>query len=73
MSKKEEFYQFKLKRPFDTNINELTSKLKDQGLYSSGTAVIVGDLIINGVIEERINKKDRVFLVLQCQTWNIEK
>ena len=56
MSKKEEFYQFKLKRPFDTNINELTSKLKDQGLYSSGTAVIVGDLIINGVIEERINK-----------------
>ena len=73
MSKKEEFYQFKLKRPFDTNINELTSKLKDQGLSSSGTAVIVGDLIFNGVTEERINKKDRVFLVLQCQTWNIEK
>ena len=41
--------------------------------YSSGTAVIVGDLIVNGVIEERINKKDRVFLVLQCQIWNIEK
>ena len=30
-----------------------------QGLYPSGTTVIVGDSIINGVIAERINKKDR--------------
>ena len=36
-----------------------TSKLKHQGLYPNGTTVIVGDSIINGVIEERINKKDR--------------
>ena len=35
------------------------SKLKHQGLYPNGTTVIVGDSIINGVIEERIKKKDR--------------
>ena len=32
-SKKEEFYQFKSKQPFDTNINELTLRIKDQGLF----------------------------------------
>ena len=40
-------------------MNESLSKQKHQGLYPSGTTVIVGDSIINGVIEERINKKDR--------------
>ena len=40
-------------------MNESSSKLKHQGLYPNGTTVIVGDSIINGVIEERINKKDR--------------
>ena len=57
--KKEEFYQFKSKQPIDNNMNESNSKLKHQGLYPNGTTVIVGDSIINGVIEERINKKDR--------------
>ena len=57
--KKEEFYQFKSKQPIDNNMNKSSSKLKHQGLYPSGTTVIVGDSIINGVIEERINKKDR--------------
>ena len=57
--KKEEFYQFKSKQPIDNNMNESLSKQKHQGLYPSGTTVIVGDSIINGVIEERINKKDR--------------
>ena len=40
-------------------MNESISKLKHQGLYPNETTVIVGDSIINGVIEERINKKDR--------------
>ena len=40
-------------------MNESLSKQKHQGLYPSGTTVIVGDSIINGVIEERINKTDR--------------
>ena len=40
-------------------MNESLSKLKHQGLYSSGATVIVGDSIISGVIEERTNKKDR--------------
>ena len=40
-------------------MNEALSKLKHRGLYPSGTAIIAGDSIINGVIEERINKKDR--------------
>ena len=40
-------------------MNELLSKQKHQGLNPNGTTVIVWDLIINGVIEERINKKDR--------------
>ena len=40
-------------------MNESLSKLKHQGFNPSGTTVIVGDSIINGVIEERINKKDR--------------
>ena len=57
--KKEEFYQFKSKQPIDNNMNESSSKLKHQGLYPNGTTVIVGDSIINGVIEERINKTDR--------------
>ena len=53
--KKEKFYQFKSKQPTDNNINESLSKQKHgkqkQGLYPSGTTVIVGDSIINGVIE----------------------
>ena len=57
--KQEEFYQFKSKQAIDNNINESLSKQKHQGLYPSGTTVIVGDSIINGVIEERIKKKDR--------------
>ena len=57
--KKEEFYQFKSKLPIVTDMNESISKIKHEGLYPSGTTVIVGDSIINGVIEERINKKNR--------------
>ena len=57
--KQEEFYQFKSKQAIDNNINESLSKQKHQGLYPSRTTVIVGDSIINGVIEENINKKDR--------------
>ena len=57
--KQEEFYQFKSKQAIDNNINESLSRQKHQGLYPSGATVIVGDSIINGVIEERINKKDR--------------
>ena len=40
-------------------MNEVLSKLKQRGLYPRGTAIIAGDSIINCVIEERINKKDR--------------
>ena len=61
--KKEEFYQFKSKQPIDNNTNESGSNLKHQGLYPNGTTVIVGDSIINGMIEERINKKDRLVKV----------
>ena len=48
-----------MKQPIDNYMNESLSKLKHDGLCPSGTTVIVGDFIINGVIEERINKKDR--------------
>ena len=37
-------------------MNESLSKLKHRGLYPNGATVIVGDSILNGVIEERINK-----------------
>ena len=57
--KQEEFYQFKSKQAIDNNINESLSKQKHQGLYPSGTTVIIGNSIINGVIEKRINKKNR--------------
>ena len=57
--KQEEFYQFKSKQPIDNNMSESLSKQKHQGLYPSETTVIVVDSIINDVIEERINKKDR--------------
>ena len=60
---KEEFYQFKSKQPIDNNMNEFLSNLKHQGLYPSGTTVTVEELIINGVIEERINRKDRLVKV----------
>ena len=49
--KQEEFYQFKSKQFIDNNINESLSRQKHQGLYPSGTIVIVGDSIINGIIE----------------------
>ena len=61
----EKLYQFKSKQPIDNNMNELLSKQNHQGLYPSGTTVIVGDSIINGVIEERINKKDRSSQILR--------
>ena len=57
--KQEEFYRFNSKQPIDYIMNESLLELKHWGLYPSGTAVIVGDSIISGVIEERINKKDR--------------
>ena len=44
-------------------MNKSSSKLKHQGLYPSGTTAIVGDSIINPVIEEKINKKDRLVKV----------
>ena len=40
-------------------MNGALSNLKHQGLYPSGTNAIVGDSIINGIIEEMINKEDR--------------
>ena len=51
LQKKEQFYQFKSKQPTDNNMNKSISKLKHQGLYPNGTTVIVGDSIINGVIQ----------------------
>ena len=44
-------------------MNEFLSNLKHQDLYPSGTTVTVEELIINGVIEERINRKDRLVKV----------
>ena len=38
---------------------ETAKKLKHQGLYRSEITLITGDSIINGVIEETINEKDR--------------
>ena len=40
-------------------MNESISKLTHHGLYPIWINVIVGDSIINGAIEERINKRDR--------------
>ena len=40
-------------------MNKSNSKLNYQGFYPNGTNAIVEDSIINGMIEERINKKDR--------------
>ena len=44
-------------------MNASLSKLKHHGLYPSGITAIVGDSMINSVIEERINKKDRAVTV----------
>ena len=59
LQKQGEFHQFKSKQLTDNYMNKSLSKQKHQGLYSSGTTDIVGDSIIYGVINERINKKDR--------------
>ena len=40
-------------------MNKSISKQKQQGLYPTEKTVIVEDSIINGVTEERTNKKDR--------------
>ena len=68
LQKQEDFDQFKSKQPIDNNINEKLSKLKHQGSYPSGTTVIAGDSIINGVIEKRMHA---IFPELQRQIWNI--
>ena len=44
-------------------MNESLSKIKHQGVYPSGATIIVGDSIINGIIEERVNKKDKPVIV----------
>ena len=44
-------------------MNEPHSKIQHQGLYPSRATVVVGDFIINGLIEERINTKNRSFEV----------
>ena len=41
-------------QPINTNMNEWISKLKHRDLHPRGTTVIVGDSIVNNVIEERI-------------------
>ena len=53
-------------------MNKSLLKLKHQGLYPSGTAVIAGDSIINKVIEERINKKDSPVKVRSFTVADIE-
>ena len=50
--KQEDFYQFKSKQAIDNNINESLSKQKHQGLYPTGTTVIVGDSITYGAYFE---------------------
>ena len=70
--KKGEFYQFKSKQPFDNNMNKTISKLKHQALYPNGTTAIAGDSIINGVIKEKINKKDRAVKVCKFSGATVE-
>ena len=61
--KKEKFYEFKHSdninsEPIATNNNGET-----QGKYSDGTVVIIGDSILNDIIQERLSRKGRVVKV----------
>ena len=61
--KKEKFYELKnsdnkYSEPIATNNNGET-----QGKYSNGTAVIMGHSILNGIIQERLSRKERIVKV----------
>ena len=61
--KKEKFFEFKNSdnknsEPIATNNNGGA-----QGKYPDGTVVIIGDSILNGIIQERLSRKGRVVKV----------
>ena len=48
-----------MKQTIDANAEESVTESEHQGLYPSGTAVIVGDSIINELIGNRLRRKHR--------------
>ena len=61
--KKEKFYEFKNSDDKNSEPIATNNKGETQGKYPDGTAVIIGDPILNGIIQERLTRKGRAVKV----------
>ena len=61
--KKEKFYELKNSDNKNSEPVATNNKRETQGKYPDGTAIIIGDSILNGIIQERLSRKGRVVKV----------
>ena len=61
--KKEKFYEFKKSDDKNSEPISTNNKGETQGKYPDRTAVIIGDPILNGIIQERLTRKGRAVKV----------
>ena len=61
--KKEKFYELKNCNNKNSEPVATNNKGETQGKYPDGTAIIIGDSILNGIIQERLSRKERVVKV----------
>ena len=61
--KKEKFYEFKSSGNKNSESITTNNNGGTQGKYREGTAAIIGDSILNGIIQERLSRKRRVVKV----------
>ena len=62
-NKLEKFYEFKNSNSKTSKRIVTNSNSKIQGKYPDGTAVIIEASILNGIIQERLSRKERVIKV----------
>ena len=61
--KKEKFYELKNSDNKNSEPVATNKKGEAQGKYPDGTAIIIGDSILNGIIQGRLSRKGRVVKV----------
>ena len=61
--KKEKFYELKNSNNKNSEPVATNNKEETQGKYPDGTAIIIGDSILNGIIQERLSRKEHVVKV----------
>ena len=61
--KKKKIYEFKSSDNKNSDPAAITNYGKMQGKYPDDTAVIIGDIALNGIMQERLSRKGRVVKV----------